>query len=379
MRARACCGALGANVVTLPSDGQLSAARGRNAGYTELKSDFPNAMPCNSSMAIASSSLVGSMRLSLSARASRSRWSAGGASKPYPDASIYNALCDQEWNTPIGEANECGGDALVRVEAFDQVGGYRPTSGGRGAGNDGAHARGGLEDLAYRCADDRTRCEYPDRFANGGEDPTWRFGYAQVWQATKGFPERLYGRNLRSAFVWSVALPLIVISLAIVAKAPILLLRDSAFTDFSSSASAAKGVRPPSVDQRGSAAPRQNSRSTRRCSLFPQRRLRTVPEYKAHGNAKYRPLKCAWLISPANIRRPRTRSSAGKSPRSGSWRHRRHLQYPAAYSNELQDEVCGRKPRTLSQFLKPLTSFLAAQSRSFHPARRIISVPSGEH
>lgn len=44
-----------------------------------------------------------------------------------PDLSIYNQLCDIEWNTPIGEAKACGGDAMMRVEAFQQVDGFNPT------------------------------------------------------------------------------------------------------------------------------------------------------------------------------------------------------------------------------------------------------------
>ncbi len=42
-----------------------------------------------------------------------------------PEASVYNALCDLEWDSPVGEAKSCGGDAMMRVEAFSQVGGYR--------------------------------------------------------------------------------------------------------------------------------------------------------------------------------------------------------------------------------------------------------------
>jgi GT2 family glycosyltransferase len=42
-----------------------------------------------------------------------------------PGRSIYNLLCDIEWNTPIGEAMGCGGDALIRATALDRVGGYR--------------------------------------------------------------------------------------------------------------------------------------------------------------------------------------------------------------------------------------------------------------
>ncbi|BAZ43136.1 family 2 glycosyl transferase [Chondrocystis sp. NIES-4102] len=43
------------------------------------------------------------------------------------DRSIYNLLCDIEWNTPIGEALTCGGDAMMRVAAFRQVDGFNPT------------------------------------------------------------------------------------------------------------------------------------------------------------------------------------------------------------------------------------------------------------
>ena len=43
----------------------------------------------------------------------------------YPEHSIYNRLCDAEWNTPTGLAKAFGGDVMVRVEAFQAVGGYR--------------------------------------------------------------------------------------------------------------------------------------------------------------------------------------------------------------------------------------------------------------
>ncbi len=45
----------------------------------------------------------------------------------FPDQTIYNRLCDIEWDTPIGEATACGGDAMMRVSAFKQVQGYNPT------------------------------------------------------------------------------------------------------------------------------------------------------------------------------------------------------------------------------------------------------------
>jgi GT2 family glycosyltransferase len=44
----------------------------------------------------------------------------------FPDASVYNKLIDAEWDTPIGPTRSCGGDALMRIEALQEVGGYCP-------------------------------------------------------------------------------------------------------------------------------------------------------------------------------------------------------------------------------------------------------------
>jgi len=43
----------------------------------------------------------------------------------FPERTIYNQLCDIEWNTPVGDASACGGDALIRAKAFKLVSGYR--------------------------------------------------------------------------------------------------------------------------------------------------------------------------------------------------------------------------------------------------------------
>lgn len=44
----------------------------------------------------------------------------------FPEASPWNRLCDLEWDTPIGEAEACGGDALYRRSALEAVGGFDP-------------------------------------------------------------------------------------------------------------------------------------------------------------------------------------------------------------------------------------------------------------
>jgi GT2 family glycosyltransferase len=49
----------------------------------------------------------------------------GRRSELHPSHSIYNQLCDWEWNGPAGEISAFGGDVMIRVEAFNSVGGYR--------------------------------------------------------------------------------------------------------------------------------------------------------------------------------------------------------------------------------------------------------------
>jgi GT2 family glycosyltransferase len=51
----------------------------------------------------------------------------GRRREEFPANSIYNRLCNIEWNTPVGEAKACGGDAMMRVSALKQVGGFNPT------------------------------------------------------------------------------------------------------------------------------------------------------------------------------------------------------------------------------------------------------------
>lgn len=43
----------------------------------------------------------------------------------FPDASVYNRITDLEWDTPVGQAKSCGGDALFRLDRIRTVDGYR--------------------------------------------------------------------------------------------------------------------------------------------------------------------------------------------------------------------------------------------------------------
>ena len=50
---------------------------------------------------------------------------AGRRRERHPERSVYNWLCDREWECPAGEAHGLGGDIMMRVDAFASVGGFR--------------------------------------------------------------------------------------------------------------------------------------------------------------------------------------------------------------------------------------------------------------
>src|SRR5689334_5055825 len=217
---------LDAVVVSLPADGQLSAARGRNAGYAELKKRFPE---CDVVQFLDGDCILQAEWVDTALAFLREHPDVavvcGRRFEAYPSASMYNALCDREWNTPVGEATECGGDALMRVEAFDQVGGYRPNlrAGEEPEMTARMRAAGWKiwridAPMTEHDAKILTLPQWWQRTQRGG------YGYAQVWQATKELPQRLYARNLRSAFVWAFAIPLAMIAIALVTRSPLCLL-----------------------------------------------------------------------------------------------------------------------------------------------------------
>jgi GT2 family glycosyltransferase len=52
---------------------------------------------------------------------------AGRLRERFPEASIFNRLCDMEWNTPVGHVRAVGGIAMYRTAAFIEAGGFNPT------------------------------------------------------------------------------------------------------------------------------------------------------------------------------------------------------------------------------------------------------------
>lgn len=51
----------------------------------------------------------------------------GRRKEKHPQESVYNQLCDIEWNTPVGYTKSCGGDFIIKTECFKSVGGFNPS------------------------------------------------------------------------------------------------------------------------------------------------------------------------------------------------------------------------------------------------------------
>jgi len=113
-------------VVALASPPRFTAARARNAGLQHLMANRPDIEfvqmvdgDCEVHPAWLTTGLAvlhTDRELALVFGRRRER---------FPQDSLYNALCDDEWNVPVGEANVAGGDILCRVAAVRSIGGYR--------------------------------------------------------------------------------------------------------------------------------------------------------------------------------------------------------------------------------------------------------------
>lgn len=114
----------GVKVVELDPARPFSAARARNEGFQALGPQPPEFVQFIDGdcelvagwLAVGYGAINGSTDLGLVT---------GWRAEINRGASIYNALCHDEWRRPSGEIETSGGDMLVRSEAFMAVGGFR--------------------------------------------------------------------------------------------------------------------------------------------------------------------------------------------------------------------------------------------------------------
>lgn len=119
---------VGVEIVELDLSIPFSAARGRNEGFRRLRERWPDVQYVQFTdgdcevhpdwLPTAMATLDARPEVAVVCGRRRER---------HPETSVYNRLCDIEWNTPIGETRACGGDALMRVDALERAGGYDPS------------------------------------------------------------------------------------------------------------------------------------------------------------------------------------------------------------------------------------------------------------
>jgi GT2 family glycosyltransferase len=117
----------GASVVELDMNTPFTAARARNAGFerlSELATGLELVQFVDGDCEVAPGWLE---RAAAALRSNPCRAVVCGRRRErFPERSVYNQLCDMEWDTPVGPTESCGGDAMMRASAFREVGGFRP-------------------------------------------------------------------------------------------------------------------------------------------------------------------------------------------------------------------------------------------------------------
>jgi len=128
----------------------------------------------------------------------------------FPDRSLYNRICDREWDIPVGKADHCGGNSMMRLSALKAVEGFRDDL-----------IAGEEPDLCLRMGQQgfhvrRIDCEM-------GIHDAAMFAFRSWWNRTKrsGFAYaehiirhgkssiKTWRRQLASILVWSLVIPLI--------------------------------------------------------------------------------------------------------------------------------------------------------------------------
>ncbi|MDP1674929.1 MAG: glycosyltransferase [Burkholderiales bacterium] len=206
----------GAAVVALNLDTPFTAGRARNAGFDHLLQLAPELLYVqfvDADCQIVPEWLDRAARFldehpGVAAVCGRRR-------ERHPQQSVYNGLCDIEWNTPVGETKACGGDAMMRVDAFKSVRGFSPdliageepelcvrlrTAGWR----------------IWRMADEMTLHDAAMLRFGQWWRRTLRCGhaFAQGAELHGAAPELHWVRESRRAWLWGLGLPLLALAVA---------------------------------------------------------------------------------------------------------------------------------------------------------------------
>lgn len=211
--------ARGAEVVELDMTQPFTAARARNAGLERLRAGaIPEFVQFVDGDCEIRDGWIETAFLFLQENP-KSAIACGRRRERHPEASPYNAHCDREWNTPVGQALACGGDALMRMAALDQIGGYDPTliAGEEPEMCVRLRARGWQvwrldAEMTWHDAAMTRFAQFWKRSRRAGH------AYAEGAHMHGAPPERHFLRETRRALIWGVVLPVAILVLALVAN-----------------------------------------------------------------------------------------------------------------------------------------------------------------
>ncbi|WP_292289468.1 glycosyltransferase family A protein [Marivita sp.] len=119
---------MGAEVVDLDMSLPFTAARARNAGFGAVMAHdaSPEAVQFLDGDCTMAADWLERGFIRLRAEADLGLVT-GLQSELHRDTTVFNQLSDFEWKRPEGEIHACGGNMMVRVSAFQEVGGFDPT------------------------------------------------------------------------------------------------------------------------------------------------------------------------------------------------------------------------------------------------------------
>jgi glycosyltransferase involved in cell wall biosynthesis len=207
---------LGAHVVVLDPKLPFTAARARNAGLDQLRAQAPDlefvqfvdgdCEVVEDWIERALAEFPADDKLAVVCGRRRER---------FPGASVYNLLCDLEWNTPVGLADSCGGDAMMRMGPLGEVCGYNPDL---IAGEEpdlclrlrqrGYRIRRIDAEMTLHDANMHKLTQWWRRCVRGGH------AYAEGFWRHRREPGKFWAKQTRSDLFWGAVLPALVLGLA---------------------------------------------------------------------------------------------------------------------------------------------------------------------
>lgn len=212
----------GAQVIPLDMTQPFTAARARNAGLAVVPEDVDFVQFLDGDCALREGWIKAAHRFLQDTP--KAAVACGRRRERYPEASVYNRLIDAEWDTPVGRAKACGGDALMRHRALRDVGGYRETL-----------IAGEEPELCVRLRAAGWEVWRLDAEMTWHDAAITRFG--QWWKRSRraghafaegaalhgAAPERHWVTETRRALLWGGVLPLVILALALIASPWVLL------------------------------------------------------------------------------------------------------------------------------------------------------------